>query len=217
MRSVPAKFPEISRIDAVRAGQVELRRRGPPGPVVVAGLARRPGAAGRGAHPRRAAAARPRRARVVRASTTVGHRPLPRRHRAPRPLRLHRVAVGALVVERDAQPGQQRAAAEQPHRGDGRPPARRDAGRRVGAGEPRRGWPVAAQLRHRRAVDDDRSRHRGSGRPGRARRQPARLAPHPPGARRGERRLVRRTRLVPRRSSACWPRAATRAESSSPT
>ena len=60
-RAIPGDQP----VDAVRAGAVELRRRGAPGPLVVAGLARRPGVAGRRAHPRRAAAAGPRGSRVA--------------------------------------------------------------------------------------------------------------------------------------------------------
>ena len=111
---------------------------------------------------------------------------------------LHRVAVDPVVAQRDAQPGQRRPALEQPDGGDGQPAARRLAGRRVDGGESRRGRAVAAQLRHRRAADDDdRPRVRGARRPRRARRQPARLAPHPPGPRRGERRHARRPGVLP--------------------
>ena len=106
MRSVPAKFPEISRsmpFEQARSNFVAAARQGLSSSQVWLDGQEMPAAALTLdvlfplAHEGLESAG----------VDAVRHRPLPRRHRAPCPLRLHRVAVGALVAELDAQPGQQ--------------------------------------------------------------------------------------------------------------
>ena len=119
----------------------------------------------------------------------------------------HRVAVAARIARRDAAPGHEWAAAEQPDGGDGRPVS--GAGRRSPTG--RRELDEGGQWQHnfatRRAADVDRPRQRSPRRPARAGRQPDGLAPHPPGARRGGRRHARRAGVVPGDRCGRWPAA----------
>ena len=182
---------------AVRGRPVQLRQRRPPGPRRPPDVARRRRPHGHRARPRRAAAAGRRRGWRRSASPSedrerylgVIERRLRNGHTGSR------WVLSSLNAMRNQGTAGQRlnsltAAMVSRQRGG-------VAGGRVDAGQPRRGRPVAPQLRVHRAADDHRPRHVRRGRPGRAGRQPDGLAPHPPGARRGRRAPAGRAGVVP--------------------